>query len=137
MKMSKLRVKGIFACGLLFGGSVCFSAEPVNKSAHDPDVSSAIEEVLVTARRTEERLQDVPLSVTALSGEALQAKGIKDVNDLNLAVPGLSVVPANSPATLVLNIRGLGNQNPNGGSDAAVGFYVNEVPINLQIGTNL
>jgi iron complex outermembrane receptor protein len=101
------------------------------------NAETALEEVIVTARRTEERLQDVPVSVTAIAGDALQARGVYDMTDLTNIVPGLNITPANSPTSLDITIRGLGNTNPNTGSDAAVGFYLNDVPINLQNGTNL
>src|SRR5689334_21206402 len=51
-------------------------------------------DVVVTARRREERLQDVPVAVTALSGEALAARGIVNVQDLAKTTPGLNIVPS-------------------------------------------
>lgn len=98
---------------------------------------AALEEVVVTARRSTERLQDVPVAVTVMTGQELNARGVAKIEDLNHAVPGLAVIGINVPTTLDLSIRGLGNTNPNTGSDAAVGFYIDEVPINLQNGTNL
>jgi len=51
--------------------------------------SRLIEEIVVTAQKREERLQDVPISVAAFSAEALDARGIKDASDLKMVTPGL------------------------------------------------
>lgn len=94
-------------------------------------------DIVVTARRTEERLQDVPVAITAFSSAAIQQRGVTDLRDFGSLAPGLTIAEANSPSTLILTIRGLANVNPLSGSDATVGFYLNDVPINLQSGTNL
>lgn len=111
-------------------------AEGAGAAGEDP-TAAGLEEVMVTARRSSERMQEVPIAVTAISGDVIHERGIVDMTDLNSVVPGLTVTQVNSPTSLILVIRGLGNTNPNTGSDAAVGFYMNEVPINLQNGTNL
>lgn len=55
-------------------------------------VSGAIEEVLVTARRREESLQDVPIAISAFGGENLQARGVETVANMNAVAPNLSVM---------------------------------------------
>ena len=94
-------------------------------------------DIVVTARRTEERLQEVPVAISAFSAEQLEMRNVDDLQSLARIAPGLSITPANSPTTLVVTIRGLGNTNPNTGADATVGVYINDVPINLQNGTNI
>src|SRR5688500_15580942 len=91
---------------------------------------TGIENVIVTARRYAERLQDVPIAVSAYSTEALELRNVVDMQSLARIAPGLAITQANSPTTLIFILRGLGNTNPNTGSDAAVGLYLNEVPIN-------
>jgi iron complex outermembrane recepter protein len=54
-------------------------------------VSAALEEILVTARRRAESLQDVPLAITAFSGDELEARGVEMVSSLNAMAPNLSV----------------------------------------------
>jgi iron complex outermembrane receptor protein len=143
LKIMSHSVNGIAACCavLMLASAPLFAAESGPNAADAAGsagkAETALEEVIVTARRTEERLQDVPVSVTAIAGDALQARGVHDMTDLTNIVPGLAITPANSPTSLDITIRGLGNTNPNTGSDAAVGFYLNDVPINLQNGTNL
>lgn len=94
--------------------------------------SSAIEEVVVTARRREENLQAVPISITALSAETLRANNILTVSDLQYFVPSMNLSTAQSRDQVTISIRGQGGRNP--GSGPAVATYFNEVP--LTGGTN-
>ncbi len=64
-----------------------FSADAVAQS--NASTASAIEEVVVTARRREEQIQDVPISIIALSGSQLENRGVYDLNDLTKVSPGL------------------------------------------------
>lgn len=73
----------------LLGGSALLSAAPL--SAQQAGARSALEEVVVTARRREENLQDIPISVMALGSEALEARGIESMEDLNTAVPNIAL----------------------------------------------
>src|SRR5271168_5511982 len=53
--------------------------------------STGLEEIVVTARRREERVQTIPLAITAFSGEDIEKKHINDLSDLGLSVPSLAV----------------------------------------------
>ncbi|MEQ1579906.1 MAG: TonB-dependent receptor [Steroidobacteraceae bacterium] len=64
-----------------------YAAQPAGQS-----VAGAIEEVLVTARRREESLQDVPIAISAFGGENLQQRGIESVQSMNAVAPNLSVM---------------------------------------------
>jgi outer membrane receptor protein involved in Fe transport len=66
------------------GGTGQSSAEAQAAPASEADD----QEILVTAQRREQRLQDVPLSVTALSGDTLAERGINDITTLSTSVPG-------------------------------------------------
>ena len=59
--------------------------------AQQAGADSALEEILVTARRREENLQTVPLAITAFSGESLEARGVDMVGNMNAMAPNLSV----------------------------------------------
>jgi iron complex outermembrane recepter protein len=85
-------------------------------------------EILVTARRTVEKLRDVPLAVTALGNEALAAQGIVTVSDLARVSPGLSVSPPNTdPYSPVVSLRGqVQNDITLLALDTSVGFYVDD-----------
>jgi iron complex outermembrane receptor protein len=86
-------------------------------------------DIVVTARRREERLQDVPVAVTALSGEMLAQRGIVNVQDLAKTTPGLNITPSSrggdSPYVV---LRGQRVVDTSVVFDPPVLFYVNEVP---------
>lgn len=68
-----------------------------------------LEEVIVTAERRKNSLQDTPIAVTVFNDSALEARGINSIDALNTAVPSLQIKPfGNTPSTLVMTIRGNG-----------------------------
>jgi iron complex outermembrane receptor protein len=90
-----------------------------------PANAQQLEEVVVTAQRRAERLQDVPISVTAQSATALESAGVKSTDELSVAVPGLMnarQIRGNTPY-----IRGVGTQDSSAGNEAAVATYVDGV----------
>ena len=93
-------------------------------AASDPDI-------VVTARRRTEVLQDVPIAVTAYSGEALERQGAIDITDLSDTTPNVTL--ENTRGTnnsLTAFIRGVGQQDPVGGFEAGVGIYLDDVFFN-------
>jgi iron complex outermembrane receptor protein len=92
----------------------------------EPEASDAgISEIVVTAQRREERLQDVPLSITAISGEDLRNADVRDITRLEQVVPGLRVGrsgPAGRPA-----IRGTYSEAIQANADPRIGFYIDEI----------
>ena len=68
---------------------------------------ASLEEVIVTAQRTEQSLQDVPIAVTALSSDDLATKQVITFSDLQLNVPGLNYGQTNFGAASI-NLRGVG-----------------------------
>jgi iron complex outermembrane recepter protein len=81
---------------------------PAHADAADADNSDQLQTVTVTAEKVSSSLQKVPLSITALSGDALDSRNIQSVKDLDSVVPGVMVAVA--PASpLVVTIRGAGN----------------------------
>jgi len=84
-----------------------------------------IEELVVTAQRREERLQDVPVAVTALSGEALESLGIEGSKELSQVTPGLNFTQSvYSPQPTV---RGVGTRGVGSGDESVVPIYINGV----------
>lgn len=86
-----------------------------------------IEEVVVTAQKRAENLQDVPVSVTALSGAALTDRGVTNVIGLNNLAPGLRVSSGDAAANPKIFIRGVGLSDFNPNSSSGVGIYVDGV----------
>src|SRR5258708_6212873 len=83
------------------------------------------QEVLVTATRRAESLSKVPISVTALTREDLDAKGIKDVADIARFVPGVNV---DASGTNNISIRGIASS----GGAGTTGIYIDDTPIQMR-----
>ena len=113
----------------------------VNASAFTGFLMSEIEEVVVTARKKTESLQDVPLSVSALRESALDEKGISVFEDYLLQLPSVTA-GGSGPGTSTIYIRGLASTTPNlttagvAGLAPNVSFYLDEQPL-AQPGRNL
>ncbi len=89
--------------------------------------SAALDEIIVTAQKREETLLNVPVAVTAVRAESLEASQIRQIRDLPLLAPSLSVAQAASSAQTVFSIRGLGTSGFNGGLEPSVGVFVDGV----------
>ena len=87
--------------------------------------------IIVTARRREEQLLDVPLSISAITGDQLERKGIQDLTQVAQEVPNITLeVSRGTNTTLTAFIRGVGQQDPVAGFEAGVGLYVDDVYLN-------
>lgn len=92
------------------------------------DQASALDDVVVTARRRDELLKDVPISVSALGEERLEQTGASDITALQQQTPNATVqVARGSNSTLISFIRGVGQQDPLWGFEPGVGLYVDDV----------
>ncbi len=87
-----------------------------------------LEEVIVTARKREEALQDTPVAVSAFSAEALEIAGIANTRDLEQAVPGLNFTEMGNKAPSIF-IRGIGQKQSTTALDPGVGVYLNSIYI--------
>src|SRR3546814_20326525 len=82
-------------------------------------------EIIVTARRRDDRLIDVPVAITAYSGEALEKAGAIDITDIGATTPNTTLeVSRGSNTTLRAFLRGAGPQAPVPGSDTGAGIYL-------------
>lgn len=86
-----------------------------------------VEEVIVTAQKREQRLVEVPVSITAMTGDEIQQKGLANIQDIAFAVPGMAL-REDGPGSYQIFMRGLSNQY---GTDALVGVYLDEAPLSL------
>lgn len=83
----------------------------------------AIEEIVVTATKRAESMQDIPLAVTAFTGDQLEDAGVKDIRDIAGQTPGLQIKSRGETEGSVF-IRGIGSVAPGIGADPAVGIYI-------------
>ena len=88
-------------------------------------------DIVVTARRRAESLQDVPIAVTAYTGEALERQGAIDITDISDTTPNVTLETSRGTnTTLTAFIRGVGQQDPVAGYEAGVGLYLDDVFLN-------
>ncbi len=99
------------------------SQESRAAAAAQPSDNDALTTIIVTAEKKEEKLKDVPMSITALSGNSLNNLQYRDFSDYAAMVPGLSLV-SGQPGLTTLTLRG---QNA-GGVGSTVAVYIDESP---------
>ena len=107
------------------------AAEPAQEDEQDEAVVApgGIEEITVTARKREESVQDIPIAITAFSGDGLDNININDVMDLQFNVPNVNFTKTNFSASGSLAIRGIGRSVTAASGDAGTGTHVNGIPI--------
>ena len=93
----------------------------------DADKPVTLATMTVTAQKREEALQDVPISVTVLDQQLLQDTGVRDIKDLQVLVPGLTVTSTQSEAITTARIRGIGTVGDNVGLESSVGIVIDGV----------
>ena len=81
----------------------------------------------VTAQKREEAMQDVPLSVTALDERLLRDNNVRDIKDMQILVPGLTVTSTQNEAITTARIRGIGTVGDNVGLESSVGVVIDGV----------
>jgi iron complex outermembrane recepter protein len=96
------------------------------------------DEIIVTARRRAESLQDVPLAVTAVTAEQLENIGAADITALQRATPNVTFeVSRGTNSTLTAFIRGIGQQDPLWGFEPGIGLYIDDVYVSRPQGSLL
>jgi iron complex outermembrane receptor protein len=102
------------------------------------DSATATNEIVVTARRRNEILQDVPIAVTAYTGEQLERQGALDITDIGDTTPNVTIETSRGTnSTLTSFIRGVGQQDPVAGFEQGVGLYLDDVYLNRPQGSVL
>ncbi|MDB5713649.1 MAG: hypothetical protein JWO15_1046 [Sphingomonadales bacterium] len=128
--------------GFAFGGSVlaiCYAsaaAAQVARATASPapqvtqDESSSNGDIVVTANKREQRLNDVGLAVAVVGGAALKNRQISSLADIAQAVPGLSYTPS-ANSTPVYTLRGVGFYETSLGAYPTVPIYIDEFPLSF------
>lgn len=118
------------AAGSFLVSSALLLAAPAlaAEASKDAEPAAALEEVIVTAEKREENLQNTPISIAAFSSEALETKRIASIADLGTMVPNLQVSPhPNTGTTVRAMIRGIGEPSAVQTRDNPVAVYVDGV----------
>jgi iron complex outermembrane receptor protein len=136
MKIDKIRT--LFMTSTVLAAGLVISGAAQAQSVQTAD-QGGIAEIIVTARKSSENIQSVPVAVTALSAEDLASKQVLEVTDLARTAPSLTVSTGGTgPASIIyLAIRGQAQNSPNSLSDSSVGIYMDGVYIARPIVGNL
>jgi len=95
--------------------------------AADASNQPALEEIIVTAEKRSENLQDVPISVVAINSQQVQDAGITNIRNLAILTPGLTVTSEGNEAITTARIRGIGTVGDNPGLESSVGVNIDGV----------
>ena len=114
---------------LFVGGLWLLGAASTSLRAED---EIGLEEVIVTSQRVAESIQEVPIAVTALTGDMLEDKGIINPSDLQMTAPNVSFTATNFGGTS-FSIRGIGNLVISGTGESGVSYHIDEIPVSPQL----
>lgn len=110
----------------------CVSAAPSEPPGSEASASerrpARIEEVLVTAQRREEAIQDVPIAIQAFTGEIMKRLGITDTRDIAKYIPGFTYADSGL-SNPIYTLRGVGFNDHSRTANSTVGVYIDEAPI--------
>lgn len=91
------------------------------------DSGPTVGEIVVTAQIREQSLQEVPIVVTSINAQQLQDAGVRDIKDLTILAPGLTVTSTSSSASTTARIRGIGTVGDNPGLESSVAIVIDGV----------
>lgn len=97
------------------------------EQAEPPEERATLSTVVVTAQKREEALQSVPITMNVMSEQALQDAGVRDIKDMQVLVPGLTVTSSSSENLTTARIRGVGTVGDNPGLESSVGIVIDGV----------
>src|SRR5580693_917714 len=113
------------ALGVLGASSAAATEANTQDSGNATAAPTGLEEIVVTATRREEGISKVPISITAMSQDMLDQKGIRDITELVRFTPGVSI---DSSGTNQISIRGISSSAGAG----TTGIYIDDTPIQMR-----
>ncbi len=126
--MIRVHTARVAACCAL---SILFTTTPVSAQAE-----AALEEIVVTAQRRAESLQDVPIAITAISGDELEALGVDDIKGITERTPGFTMGTFNA-GQAQLYIRGIGSNEDSPAGDQSVIVFIDEIYVGRSAGMDM
>lgn len=122
----RFRTPNQAAALVALGASVASSIAGAQSDSTRKDIGG-LEEVIVTAQKREQNLQDVPIAVTAVSSQALLDAGVLDIKDLTVLTPGLIIRSSGDESLTNARIRGVGTAGEDDGLESSVGLVIDGV----------
>jgi iron complex outermembrane recepter protein len=129
----RVQLTGMFAGPigwLLMAAPIVSTAAATDNPSPPESASYGLEEIIVTAQKTAEKLRDVPISITVITGDQITNQHIQDIGDITRVVPNFSFSTSGNPGGSVLEIRGISSES----GASTVGVYLDEVPITQRTG---
>ncbi len=113
---------------MLFASAMCGGWKSANASPVEGQVE--LQPIVVTATRRRTSVQTTPISITAVTGAQIAARGLTNLDSLVRSVPGIAIRDTGGPGEMEYEIRGLNSQ---GGNSSMVGMYFGEVPMSTSL----
>jgi iron complex outermembrane recepter protein len=110
----------------LLGTTALLAAQPVQAQPQTLTDKAALDDIVVTAQRREQTLQDVPVAVSVFSGDFIERSRTATISDLVAFTPGVSGTTV-AQTTPRITVRGVSTEDFGAGSDPALGIYVDDV----------
>lgn len=128
-------IAGSSAWTMIVSGAANAQEAAVSPATVAPVNDSGLAEIVVTAQKRAENLQDTPLAVSALTADVLQNRRVADISDISSAAPNLTTtITPSSTTNIAVHIRGIGEADPVLTVDSPVGIYVDGVVIGRTAG---
>jgi len=125
-----------FVIGCLLAAPAASQSVDANPNGVDP--SSGVEDIVVTAQKRQENVQDIPISILAISSTALEARGTQDIAEVSSFAPNIQFkttgAVSGSSAAAAVTIRGVGQTDWSLSTEPGVGIYVDGVYMARSIG---
>jgi iron complex outermembrane receptor protein len=126
MTTKHLNLRRAISLVLAISGGLA-SAYSMAADTSTASAAPALDEIIVTAQKRSENLQDVPISVVAISAQQLKDAGVTDIRSLTILTPGLTVTSEGNEAITTARIRGIGTVGDNPGLESSVGINIDGV----------
>jgi iron complex outermembrane recepter protein len=127
MTIRRVPLRQGVALVLAMSGAVAAGPGWAQQAAPSSTSQPTLSEIIVTAQKRQQNIQDVPISVIALSAEQLKEGGVTDIKNLQALTPGLTVTSTTSENVTTARIRGIGTVGDNPGLESSVGVVIDGV----------
>jgi iron complex outermembrane recepter protein len=124
MTIRRMPLRQGVALALAISGAIAAGSSWAQQQASSQPV---LTEIIVTAEKREQNIQDVPISVIALSAQQLKDAGVTDIKDMQVLTPGLTVTSTTNENSTTARIRGIGTVGDNPGLESSVGVVIDGV----------
>jgi iron complex outermembrane receptor protein len=135
--MKRLLCLGVSVWALSAGTALAQTAQSDGGASAAAPAQVSIDEVIVTAQKRSENIQSVPITMTAVGGERMEALGVRNTDALQNIAPGLTIAAVGSGFVSYTYVRGAGTNQIDIGADPSVAYFIDEIYIGGTAGLQL